>query len=264
VLVAWLQIAPFANGIRAATLSADARTVRHEPQLIEQGSPTVAFAGVTGRFYEVVGPAHTFIYDDDLVLQESTSVADWTSAAVSVHGDTAFGNVSDITGVCWGTCAMRTYSATFTTPWRTVRWDYSVFYAGNPIRTALIAPQGDFFVGVVQTSVGDGIVTEITPGADGTSHNWRLERYLPTVNAIAGNGSDVLLLWNLPLRGMLLHADGTASTVFPIANDGYAPKIIAASANEFVVAYRRDLDSNAAVFAGRVIRLQAGHQRASR
>jgi len=263
VLVEWLETKPYASGIHAATLSGDARTVRHTPELVELGSPAAVVAGVTGRFYEIIWPAHSFVYDDDLVLRETASVANWTAAAFSVRGDAALGDVRDVSGLCWGACAYRVYRVSFTTPWGTAHWDYTpwppVLYGPNPVRNALIAPHGDFFVAVIQTTLTDGFVTEITPEA--TSHEWKLDRLTPSVNAIGGNGSDVLLVWSQPLRGMLLHADGTASALFSISSDGYSPKIIAANSNEFVVVYRYDIDAQHSTIAGRIIQLQPSKRR---
>jgi len=57
VLVEWLETKPYASGIHAATLSGDARTLRHTPELVELGSPAADFYAGSEKATEVIESA---------------------------------------------------------------------------------------------------------------------------------------------------------------------------------------------------------------
>jgi hypothetical protein len=83
--------------------------------------------------------------------------------------------------------------------------------------------------------------------------------------ALAGNGSDVLLVWTNPhVTGIVVHADGTVSEPFTIAPAGFQPKVVSINSNDVAVLYRTEFNQQSALIQGRIVHLEAPKRRGIR
>jgi hypothetical protein len=83
--------------------------------------------------------------------------------------------------------------------------------------------------------------------------------------ALAGNGSDILLVWTNPhVTGIVVHADGTVSEPFTITEGGFQPRVVTINSNDFAVLYRTDFNQQSASIQGRIVYLQTPKRRGIR
>jgi hypothetical protein len=268
VLVAWHERGlGYADSTSVAVLSADAQTLRRGPLSINLTTAAPLATSVNGKYIVYTGDLR-YRYNENLDVEAGEFIAHNRSAALGPNGDVATMKEStnglSCVPICFGRpCqggpvpdCIGTATVVFSLPSRVSTSVYAFRIPGNTVlpdpfalHPPLIAPNGQSFVGLVQLQEKTDI------WLFGNIEQLTLPVLVRGDTAVAGNGQDVLIVWNAPpLLGMIVHADGTSSATFPIASAGYLPKVIALSSNEFAVVYRTDVGTQSA-FAGRIIRI---------
>jgi hypothetical protein len=126
-------------------------------------------------------------------------------------------------------------------------------------RPPIIGSNGDSVVGMVQ------VPNETEFFFIGTPVRFALPLTVLGETAVAGNGTDALLVWTTPsVTGAIIHPDYTTSAPFSIAPLGAQPKVVNINSTSFAVVYRVDVDSQHSAIAGRIVHLQAPKRRGIR
>jgi hypothetical protein len=267
VLVVWKQQTPgSANSTWAATLATDTRSILTSPQFVN-ATPNAPAAGQRDGRYLLISGDESLVLTDKLQTESIEAISPAVSAAISPRGESGIVSVAlkNTPCFCWFCSGLCSTTATYTFQTPTVTKNIAFTYGpAASVKTApthdpIVATDGDHFVGLAAMPLETDVFELV---ADRAGMLWTLTPLpLPGIVAVAGNGSDVLVVWSSAsvLKGSLLHGDGTSSEPFDIGQYAYAPKVFVPNSNEFVVLYRYESE-----IAGRVIHVQAGRQRAVR
>ena len=278
VLVAWHERrAGYGELTYIALLSADARTLVKGPVAmnITKDAPFLTSAG--GKYVIYTGDLR-YVLNENLDTEEGEFIPRNLAGALTRSGDVGTVKASanapfNCPRACFGRpcsgpfpdCTV-TSTVTFMLGGAVSTAQYDFTVAPNttlpdPFLTSppVIGSNGDSVVGLVQVANRTDFFFV------GTPVEFTLPLNVLGETAVAGNGTDALLVWTTPsLTGAIVHPDYTASAPFPIAPRGAQPKVVSINSTSFVVVYRVDLDSGNAAIAGRIVQLQAAKRRGIR
>lgn len=265
VLVAWQEHHPDVNVV--ATLNADASVLLYGPHRLNSSvAPPVA--GVADGTYVVYSNVE-YRLNDALESDSPAVIPPGMTAAISSEGTVATatqdqnGAFSCVNFGGWGGGDCNpSVNYTFWVPsGKIVKKDNLFVKQGGSFSSLppIAGPNGSAFTALLRRS--DKTQVLLFDSAI------RLTSTLPvtimTPAAIAGNGSDILIVWTG--QGLILHSDGSVSQPFVIGPNSLGnPHVVAAGSNEFVVFYTVDTAPNQKAIAGRVIHLQLSKKRATR
>jgi hypothetical protein len=259
-----------------ALLSADAQTLVKGPQMlnITKGGPLATT--VNGKYVVYTGDLR-YVFNENLETEDGVFISRDLGAALSDNGTVATVSESasgffNCRQICFGrSCSgpPTPCSATSIVMFRFGAVTDSTSYTFNipanssssdPLVTIppAVGPNGDSYTGLVRLPNRTDVFTA-EPFRQVT-----LPLIVSGQTALAGNGSDVLLVWTNPhLTGILIHADGTVSESFTIAPGGFQPRIVSINSNDFAVLYRTDFTQRSSI-AGRIVYLQTPKRRGIR
>jgi hypothetical protein len=253
-----------------ALLSADAQTLVKGPQLLNITKDAPLAMSVNGRYVIYTGDLR-YVFTENLDTVAGEFISRNLAGALTRSGDVGTVKASaDAPFNCPRACFGRpcstpfpdcvvTSTVSFTLGSAVTSGQYSFNVAANTtmadpflVRPPIIGPNGDSAAGVVQVQNATDFYFV------GTPVRFTLPLTVLGETAVAGNGTDALLVWTAPsLTGAIIHPDFTTSAPFPISRMGAQPKVVNISSTAFAVVYRLDLDSGNAAIAGRIVQLQA-------
>ncbi len=254
VVVAWRETSP--SGTSAtylATLTSNASVLLYGPRRVNHAG---GMAGVKNRSYVFLSEGYVTTYSESLELLSEDFAG---NGVLSPYGDVVTTSTT-LSGVCIGIShCIPTETFSFHLPWGVANMAFST---GLHLGGSFVGPNGDHFVAAVQW-LGGSEVLDLDPGVQ---RQWDIPLGAP-LTGLAGNGSDVLLVWESPespLSGMVLYADGSVSRRFTISDAGHSGIVAVTGSNEAVVAYRIDVDATHAILGGRIINLRPFRGRGAR
>ncbi len=275
VFVAWHeQVGRLGETAYMAVLSADAHALVKGPQQlnITKGGPLAT--SVNGKYVLYTGDLR-YVYNENLDTLEGLFISRNLGAALSDNGTVATvsesGGSFDCRQICFFSCGgppqpcTTSSTVTFRFGAATESISYAFLLPANsrsqdPLLALppTVGPNGDSYAGLVRLPDRTDVFT-----AD-PLRQITLPVIVSGQTALAGNGNDVLLVWTNPhVTGILVRADGTVSSPFPIAPAGFQPKVVSINSNDFAVLYRSDFGPQGSI-AGRIITLQTPKRRGIR
>ena len=278
VLVAWHERrAGYGETAYVALLSGDAQALLKGPQPMNITKDGPLATSVDGKYVVYTGDLR-YVFNEDLDTEAGQFIARNLGAALAEDGGVATVSESssghfDCRQICFGkpcagppTPCDATSTVTFRFGETTSTFNYAFRIPADTLSTdpfltwpPAVAPNGDSYAGLVHL-----------PNTTDVFFPNPLRRITVPVpvlgqTALAGNGSDVLLVWTSPqLMGIIVRADGSVSEPFPIADSGSQPRVVSVNSNEFAVLYRIDAAQGASAIAGRIVQLQAPRRRGVR
>ena len=268
VMVAWHERRTgYAEFSYVAVLSANADAYLVGPQEINITKAAPLLTAVNGKYVIYTGDLR-YVLNEKIGFESGVFISHKLAAALSRTGDVGTVDVNAPNVVCpragifpYPPCNANA-TVTFTSGVSSMKALYSFSIAagttasGNPM--PLIGPNGASCVGVTRLPAS----TEFFFAGTNTRTASPIVLRFVSDTAVAGNGSDVLVVWTTPaFMGLAVGPDGSAAP-FPIANAGRQPKLVAGTSNDFLVAYRIDVDAQHSLLAGRLIHLQPERHRA--
>ncbi len=270
VMVAWHERRTgFAEFAYVAVLSPDADKYLAGAQEINITKAAPLLTGVDGKYVIYTGDLR-YVLNEKIGFESGVFISHKLAAALSRTGDVGTVDVNAPNVACprsgffpYTPCSANA-TVTFTCGASSASVLYSLSIPAGTTSSAnpmpLIGPNGAACVGVTRLLTG----TEFLFIGSNTKATSSIVLRSIGEPALAGNGNDVLLVWTSPaFMGLVVGPDGTAAP-FPIADAGRQPKVVATTSNDFVVAYRIDVDPQHSVLAGRLIHLQPERRRAIR
>lgn len=260
-----------------AVLSADARTLVKGPQLLNFTTNAPMATTVNGKYVVYSGDMR-YVFNENLDTEAGAFISRNLGATLTGNGEVATVTESssghfDCHQVCYYWCpvpptpspctATSTVTFLFDSAFNAFTYSFLIppnsssadpFVASPPV----LAPNGDSYAGLVQLPGR----TDLYPRP---SEQVTLPVPVLGQTALAGNGSDVLLVWTTAhLTGIVRRGDGTISEPFTIAPAGFQPKVVSINSNDFAVLYRTDFDPQHSSIVARIVHLQTPRRRGIR
>ncbi len=260
-----------------AVLSADARTLVKGPQLLNITASAPMATTVNGKYVVYTGDLR-YVFNENLDTESGEFISRNLGAALTGSGEVATVIESssghfDCRQICFFWCPVpptpspctATSTVTFLFGSGSNAFTYSFLIPANSSSVdpfvaspPVVAPNGDSYAGLVQLPGR----TDLFPRP---SEQVTLPVPVLGQTALAGNGSDVLLVWTTShLTGIVRRGDGTISDPFTIAAAGFQPKVVSVDSNDFAVLYRTDFDPQHSSIAARIVHLQTPKRRGIR